>query len=94
MSEKLTPKHSPYTAAELVECGWVARVRSAIIRDNNPVCIGPASTIQAATAEKPNAWHDIMLPNGGYQLIDMTQCALVLDMLEGRTPIPEPKANS
>ncbi len=94
MSQQLTPKHTTYTAAELVECGWVARVRAAILKHNNTVCIGTHATIRAATAEKPNVWHDILLPNGSYQLTDVMQCAVVIDMLEGRTPIPESKAKA
>ena len=94
MSEKLTPKHTPFTAAELVDCGWVARVRRAILDNGYAVRIGNDNSIQSQVINEPHLWMSIMLPTGGRQLTDAIQCALVVDMLEGRTPIPEPKAKA
>jgi hypothetical protein len=90
MSQKLTPKQTPLTAQELVEAGWVARVRRAILDNGNAIRTGKGNTIQGQTINQPDNWCDILLPNGGFQLASSADCALVVDMLEGKTPIPEP----
>lgn len=91
MSEQLTPKHLPYTADELVDSGWVGRVRAAIMANGNDVCIGGEKEILANTKDNRAGWQPIMLPNGGTRLVDFGQCMVVIDMLKGKTPIPEPK---
>ncbi len=88
--EKLTPKRVPFTAQELVDAGWVGRVRSAILKDGNAIRIGSDRSIQAQVINEPHRWMPIMLPNGGVELTDFSQCMVVIDMLEGKTPIPPP----
>ncbi len=81
MSEKLVAKYSPYTAAELVDCGWVSRTRSAVLKDGYAVRVGPFLTVQAQV---------IQLPNNGVALVDLKQCVTVVAMLDGTIPIPKP----
>lgn len=87
MSEKQIPKHAPYTAQELVDTGWVARVRAAILADGNAVRVGNLC-IEAQTPNRPDDWRPIMLPNCGQSLVSLDECAKVVDMLKGKTPIP------
>jgi hypothetical protein len=88
VSEKYIPKFAPYTAQELVDSGWVERVRAAIVKDGNAIRIGGDRSIICQVINEPHRWMPIMLPNGGTQLIDFAQCMLVADMLEGAAPIP------
>jgi hypothetical protein len=90
MSETLIPKHPPYTAQELIDTGWVSRVRSAIVANGNAVRAGKDQTIQGQVINDPARWMPILLPNRDTHLTDSAQCLLVIDMLEGKTPIPEP----
>lgn len=92
MSEPYVPKFIPYTAKELVEAGWVSRVRGAILKDGNAIRISPFCTIQAQVINSPDDWRNILLPNGGTRLVDFKECVIVAAMLEGVTPIPEPPA--
>lgn len=87
MSEKLAPLHTPYTAEELVECGWVGRVRRAVVANGNAVRIGPL-TIDAQNINRPDEWMPIMLPNGGTKLASLADCATVIDMITGVSVIP------
>lgn len=87
MSEKLSPKHSPYTAHELIQAGWVSRVRAAIVADGNAIRMGRLC-IEAQVINRPDEWQRIMLPNGGTQLTSYDECAKVVDMLQGVIPIP------
>ncbi len=88
--EKLTPKHLPYTSQELIDSGWVDRVRRAIVDNGNAVRVGKDFSIESQVINSPSDWRPIMLPNGGTLMIDGAQCAMVIDMLEGKTPIPPP----
>lgn len=87
MSEKLTPRHTAYTAKELVDCGWVSRVRSAVLANGNAVRIGPL-TIEAQNINRPDVWMPIMLPNGGTKLASLDNCTAVIDMITGFSVIP------
>ena len=91
MSEKFTPRFPPYTAQELIECGWVARARGAVLSGGNAVRIGDC-TIEAQNINQPDQFIPIMLPNGGTKLTTLRECAVVLDMLTGAAPIPPPPA--
>lgn len=94
MSEKLAPRHSAYTAKELVDCGWVARVRQAVVNGKTNVGISDFCQILAQDVDHPDRWLPIMLPNGGTQLTDHEQALLVVEMLEGTVPIPAPTSPS
>lgn len=87
MSEKLIPRHTPYTAQELIDTGWVERVRLAIVTNGNAVRIGDHA-IEAQCINAPDTWMAIQLPNGGTKLTTLVECAAVLDMLTGVLPIP------
>jgi len=87
MSEKLIPRFPPYTAQELIDTGWVARVRMAVVTNGNAVRIGDC-TIEAQSINQPDRWLVIMLPNGGTKLTSLAECAAVLDMITGVTPLP------
>lgn len=89
MSEKYLPKYTPFTAQELIDCGWVGRVRRAVVPHGNAVRFHNKS-IQAQDINHPERYLDIMLPNGGTKLTSYDDCALIVDMLEGKVPIPEP----
>ena len=91
MSEPFTPRHTAYTAKELVDCGWVARARGAVVAGGTAVRVG-SLCIEAQNANRPEEWLAIQLPNGGTQLTDFTECLLVADMLQGITPIPVPES--
>lgn len=94
MSEKLAPRHSAYTAKELVDCGWVARVRHAVGNGKTNVGISESCQILAQNVDRSGEWMPIMLPNGGTQLTDHVQALLVVEMLEGTVPIPSPTSPS
>lgn len=86
----MTPKFPPYTARDLINTGWVTRTRGAILKDGYAIRVGSDQTIQAQVINQPDDWRPIMLPNGSYKLVDFRECVKVLDMLEGKTPIPPP----
>lgn len=91
MSEKYTPKFTPLRADDAIQSGWIGRVRSIIVRDGHAVRASACHEVEAQNINSPDNWQPIMLTNGGTQFDGPIECAKVIDMLEGKTPIPEPK---
>lgn len=89
MSEKYIPKIIAFTAQDAVTSGWVKRVYDAITRDRQAVRATVRFTIEAQFPNDPTKWGMILLPNGGYRFSTLDDVLAVLDMLEGKTPIPE-----
>ena len=88
--EHLTPKFTPLTAQDVIESGWASRVRSAIVRDGHAIRASARHEVEAQNINRPDIWQTIMLTNGGTQFDGPVECAKVIDMLEGKTPIPPP----
>lgn len=88
MSEKLTPKFTPFTAADVVDrdgvAGWASRVKFANPRQ---VRVGTDYSIEARL-NLNDQWQPIMLPNGGTQFESLNEAAKVLRMIQGTDPIP------
>lgn len=89
MSEPQKIVRSPYTAQELLECGWVKRVRGAVLADGNAIFIGAGCTIDAQCINQPDKNYPIMLPNGGTKLVDLGACMQVVAWITGEEAIPE-----
>ncbi len=90
MSEPQKIVHSPYTAQELLECGWIRRVRNAVLANGNALAIIYGNEIGAQCINEPTKFLPIMLPNGGTKMLDLAEAVIVINWLEGATPIPEP----
>ncbi len=90
MSEPQKIIRAPCTAQELLECGWVRRVRNAVLANGNAIGIRNGNTITAQCINEPEKFMPIMLPNGGTRLLDEREAMTVLDWLDGTAPIPEP----
>jgi hypothetical protein len=88
--EQLRPKFTPLTAQDVIESGWASRVRSAIVRDGHAIRASARHEVEAQNINRPEIWQTIMLTNGGTQFDGPVECAKVIDMLEGKTPIPPP----
>jgi hypothetical protein len=91
VSEKFIPKIVPLTAADVIQSGWASRVRSIILRDGHAIRASIHHEVEAQNINRPEVWQAIMLTNGGTQFDGPAECAKVIDMLEGKTPIPPPK---
>lgn len=87
MAESLTPQRAPYTAQELLDCGWVERVRFAVLNDGHAVRLGAGPSIQAQVINSPDDWRDIMLPHDGV-IASVEDAVAVLAWLDGTQPIP------
>ncbi len=89
MSEQQPVVHTPYTAQELLDCGWVRRVRCAVLADGVAIFIGKDFTIDAQNINHPERNMPIMLPNGGTKLVNHDACMQVVAWITGEQPIPE-----
>lgn len=94
MSEPQKIVHVPYTAHELLETGWIHRVKKAVADNGNAIFIGAGCTIDAQCINEPEKNYPIMLPNGGTKLVDLGSCLQVVAWITGEQEIPElqPKA--
>lgn len=87
MAESLTPQRAPYSAQELLDCGWVDRVRFAVLNDGHAVRVGPLGTIQAQVINSPDDWRNIMLPHDGI-IASVADAVAVVAWLDGTQSIP------
>lgn len=91
MSQKLTPKFTPLTAADVVDAdgvpGWASRVKAAVTKDGQALRVGIDCSIEAKSLTR-DIWQPIMLPNGGHVFTDASEATLVLRMITGEEPIP------
>lgn len=87
MAESLTPKRAIFSARELLDQGWVDRVRYAVLNDGHAVRVGAGPSIQAQVINSPDDWRDIMLPNDGI-IASVGDAVAVVAWLDGSQSIP------
>lgn len=87
--KQLTPQHVPLTCEDVIRSGWLRRTRNAIVADGYQIRAGADLVVEAQVINDPDSWMPIMLSNGGKHFADADQLAMVIEVLEGRVPIPE-----
>lgn len=86
MSQPLTPKPAPITAAEFTH-KWLTDQRATIVRDNYEIRAGTSATLEV---KGPRGWYKLMLPNNGLEFASVDDRDMVLRWLTGQWEIPPP----
>ncbi len=91
MSELLTPKFTPFLAADVVDVdgrpGWARRVKEASNREGHALRVGADFSIEAQSPNSGN-WQAILLPHGGVSFLSAAEALAALRMITGEDPIP------
>lgn len=91
MSEPLTPKFTPFLAADVVDVdgrpGWARRIKEASNLEGHALRVGADFSIEAKSVNLGN-WQSVLLPHGGTAFASAEEAGLALRMITGEDPIP------